>query len=201
MMTKKRGGRMIFSKSVKQKFSKSRKAALNLSVEAIIIFVLAFAMLGVGIFVTDQLREIGTAGIAKSQDILESIGETPTADKPIVGISKAGLDLPYKKQTQLEIGFYNGGTSTAESAILLIDECISSSTETTSSYANDDGEYPVKVVGAPVDVEASSAEGLIATMKNTNLISGETYICKLKIVSKIDQTEYEAVTFFLNVVS
>ena len=200
MMTKKRGGHMLFSKSVKQKISKSRKAALNLSVEAIIIFVLAFAMLGVGIFVTDQLREIGTAGIAKSQDILESIGETPTADKPIVGIAKAGLDLPYKKQTQLEIGFYNGGTSTAESAILLIDECISSSTETTSSYAND-GEYPVKVVGAPVDVEASSAEGLIATMKNTNLISGETYICKLKIVSKIDQTEYEAVTFFLNVVS
>lgn len=179
----------------------NKKAALNLSVEAIIIFVLAFAMLGVGIFVTDQLREIGAKGIAKSQDILESIGETPTADKPIVGISKAGLDLPYKEQSQLEIGFYNSGRSTAEDAVLLIDECISSSTETTSSYEND-GEYPVKVVGAPVDVEPSSAEGLIATMKNTNLESGETYICKLKIVNKDDPTiEYEAVTFFLNIVS
>ena len=178
-----------------------KKAALNLSVEAIIVFVLAFAMLGVGIFVTDQLKVIGEQGIRTSEDILGRIGETPTADKPLVGISQSGLDLPYKDQLQLSLGFYNSGRSTAEDAIFLIDECISSSTETTSSYAND-GEYPVKVVSSPTDVEASSAKGLIATLKNTNLVSGETYICTIKLVNKGDTTiEYESLTFFLNIVS
>ncbi len=178
----------------------NKKAALNLSVEAIIIFVLAFAMLGVGIFVTDQLREIGSAGIQKSQDILEQIGETPTADKALVGISKSGLDLPYKDQSQLSLGFYNNGRTTAEDAIILIDDCISSSSGETLSYA-ETGEYPVKVVSAPTDIEASSAKGLIATAKNTNLESGETYICNLKIVKKDITEEYESMTFFLNVVS
>ena len=178
----------------------SKKAALNLSVEAIIIFVLAFAMLGVGIFVTDQLREIGAAGIEKSEDILGAIGETPTADKTIVGISEQGIDLPYNDQTQLKIGYYNKGRSTAEKVIILIDECISTSTEITSSYASD-GAYPVKVVSAPVNVEPSSEKGLKATMLNTNLESGETYLCTLKIVNKIDNTEYESEIYFVNVIS
>lgn len=178
-----------------------KKAALNLSVEAIIVFVLAFAMLGVGIFVTDQLREIGTAGVETSQDILARIEESPTADKPIVGIKKSGLNLPPKELLQLSLGYYNSGRSTAEDAIVVIDECKSSSTEAVSSYEND-GEYPVKVVGLATDVSPSTAIGFELALTNNNLVSGETYICRLKIVNEEDPTiEYETMTFFLNVIS
>ena len=71
----------------------SRRAALNLSVEAIIIFVLAFAMLGVGLFITDLLREGASKGIQEALGTLEDLGEKPTAQKPITGITKEGLDL------------------------------------------------------------------------------------------------------------
>ena len=178
----------------------SKKAALNLSVEAIIIFVLAFAMLGVGIFVTDQLRIIGTQGIETSQEILASIEESPTADKPIVGIKKSGLSLPAKEQTELIVGFYNADRATAEEATLIIDECKSSSTGDISSYAVD-GDYPVKVVASAEDVSPSTKVGFYAALKNNNLESGETYICKLKVVKESDSTtEYESLTFFLNVI-
>ena len=188
-------------------FSKKidRKAALNLSVEAIIIFVLAFAMLGVGIFVTDQLRNIGTQGIETSEDILASIEESPTADKPIVGIKKAGVSLPANDQLELSIGFYNADKDSATEATIIVDDCKSSSTGTTSSYAND-GEYPVIVVASSEDVPPSTETGFLVVMNNNNLESGETYICKLKVVDESTLetgtiTEYETLTFFLNVIS
>ena len=179
----------------------SKKAALNLSVEAIIIFVLAFAMLGVGIFVTDQLREIGTQGVATSQDILASIEESPTADKPITGIKKAGISLPANDQLELSIGFYNSDKDSATEATIIVDDCKSSSTGTTSSYETD-GEYPVVVVASSEDVAPSTETGFLVVMNNNNLESGETYICKLKVVMESDITvEYESLTFFLNVIS
>lgn len=177
-----------------------KKAALNLSVEAIIIFVLAFAMLGVGIFVTDQLRELGGESLKEAKGILEQIGETPTADKPLVGITKQGIDLPYKEESELYLGFYNKERTKAEKATILIDECKSTSTGVISSYTND-GEYPVNVVSSTLDVEPSTASGFIASLTNNNLESGEKYICKLKIVKEDEPaTEYYSLTTFLNVI-
>ncbi|PIN78645.1 hypothetical protein COV16_05645 [Candidatus Woesearchaeota archaeon CG10_big_fil_rev_8_21_14_0_10_34_8] len=178
-----------------------KKAALNLSVEAIIIFVLAFAMLGVGIFVTDQLREIGVSGVETSQDILASIEESPTADKPLVGIKKSGVNLPANDQLELSLGYYNSMRSTATEATLIVDDCKSSSTGTVSSYSGD-GEYPVNVVASTEDVSPSTSTGFLVVLNNNNLVSGETYICKLKVVQESDTTnEYDSLTFFLNVIS
>lgn len=182
-------------------FKKQKKAALNLSVEAIIIFVLAFAMLGVGIFVTEQLRDIGTEGLATGREILGQIGESPTADKPIVGIKREGLSLPAKDKEKITIGYYNSGRTTATGATVIIDECKSSTTGATLSYAID-GEYPVSAVASSEDVAPSTETGFLATVKNNKLESGETYICKLKIVMDSDPTiEYESLTFFLNVIA
>ena len=193
---------MLFSKS---KYSKSKKmhkkAALNLSVEAIIVFVLAFAMLGVGIFVTDQLKNIGTQVIQTSEDILGRIEESPTADRPIVGIKKSGVSLPLNDPLELSIGFYNADKDSALEATLIVDDCKSSSTGITSSYA-DGGKYPVQVVASDEDVAPSTKKGFLVVMNNNNLESGETYICKLKVVKDGEvSTEYESITFFLNVIS
>lgn len=184
-----------------------KKAALNLSVEAIIIFVLAFAMLGVGIFVTDQLRLIGSEGIKTSQDILSSIEESPTAEKPIVGIKKSGIDVPFDGQLRIPIGYYNRMRLTAESATIIVDECKSTSTGVTAGMAID-GEYPVNVFASTETVSPSTSVGFLVALNNNNLVGGETYICKLKVVEESDETtttgaaaEYESLTFFLNVIS
>jgi hypothetical protein len=179
----------------------NKKGALNLSVEAIIIFVLAFAMLGVGIFVTDQLREIGISGIETSQDVLASIEESPTADKPIVGIKKAGVNLPANDNYELSLGYYNGDSQPATDATIAVDECKSSSTGEMYSLATL-GEYPVNVVASTETVAPSTSSGFLVIMKNNGLTSGETYICKMKVVQEgVADNVYESLTFFLNVIS
>lgn len=190
---------MFFPKS--KAFSK--KAALNLSVEAIIIFVLAFAMLGVGIFVTEQLRETATVGLGKAQELVRNIEESPTADKPIVGIVSSGFELPVKKDMDFAIKYYNSGRTTATAAIPVIDECKSSSTGETSSYAND-GEYPVNVVAAAEDISSSDEGEFPMVLQNNNLLGDEKYICKLKIIEEGsdeagETVVYESLTFLLTV--
>ncbi len=134
-------------------------------------------------------------------DPVVEIPTSPTADKPIVGIKKAGLNLPATEKELLEIGYYNGGTQTVELATVLIDECKSTTTGETSSYATV-GEYPVAAVASSRDISPSSATEFKVAFKNNNLVSGEKYICKLKIVQEGDPTiEYETMTFFLNVIS
>lgn len=194
---------MLFSKIKYPKSNvRSKKAALNLSVEAIIIFVLAFAMLGVGIFVTDQLRSIGTAGIEKSQAILDAIGETPTAENPIVGITSE-FSLPVKKQAKLNLGYYNGMAETATEVSVIIDACKSTgTTKKTYSYAND-GKYPVEVtaVSEKADVGPGEAVGILAYAQNNGLVSG-AYICNLEIVKEsAPATVYESMALYLNVIS
>jgi hypothetical protein len=179
----------------------NKKAALNLSVEAIIIFVLAFAMLGVGIFVTDQLREIGVSGVETSQDILASIEESPTADKPIVGIKKAGVNLPANDNLELSIGFYNSQSNEATSATVIIDDCKSSEDGTIFSSATL-GTYPVTAIASTEDVAPSTSTGFLVILKNNDLSSGKTYICKMKVVEELNEDNvYESLTFFLNVIS
>ncbi|MFA6888157.1 MAG: hypothetical protein WC254_01550 [Candidatus Woesearchaeota archaeon] len=179
-----------------------KKGALNLSVEAIIIFVLAFAMLGVGIFITDQVREMGTGGLSKANEILASIEENPSADKPIVGISsKSDFTLPAKDQMVFAIKYYNSGRQVQTEATVLIDGCISSSTKETISYESS-GEYPVSVVTAPVDVEPSSEAEFPMIVENVGLTTGEKYICKLEIVQSSDPANvYESLNFLLTVAS
>jgi hypothetical protein len=176
-----------------------KKAALNLSVEAIIIFVLAFAMLGVGIFVTQQVQETASEGLLKARELVSTIDENPTAEKTIVGISSKGFELPVKKELETAIKYYNAERTTATEAIPLIDECKSSSTGVISSYAND-GEYPINVVAVAIDVGASDTGEFPMVLQNTNLLGDEKYICKLKIVKESKPaTEYESLTFLLTV--
>ena len=184
-----------------------KKGAMNLSVEAIIVFVLAFAMLGVGIFVTNQLRDIGQTGVDTSKDILASIEELPTAEKPIVGIKKDGLDLKANKPLDFEIGYYNKDRGTQESAMIVIDNCKSSFDGTIFSL-DADGDYPVTVVSSTEDVDSSESVGFLLSVRNNGLVGGETYICKLLVMpdpaeavtNPPDNGEYYyRETFFLNV--
>ena len=173
-----------------------RRAALNLSVEAIIIFVLAFAMLGVGLFITDLLREGAGTGIKKALGTLDDLEEKPTAQKPITGITKEGVDLPYKKQKVLTIGFYNKDRQPAEEATIVIDFCKSGSTgEVTETE-------PIKVITVPLTVSPSTAEAFPLTLQDNGLVSGDLYFCKLKVIKESDPSVvYDQKQIVVNVIS
>jgi hypothetical protein len=181
-----------------------KKGSLNLSVNAIIIFVLAFAMLGVGIFVTSQLKNIGTGGLDKARELINAIEEDPTADKPLVGISKS-LTIPAKKKMDMAIKLYNKDTTGYLETVAVIDNCKDTTTGDTKSHTVVDGKYtyPVLVVSDTVDISASSFEAIPFTITNKDLTGGETYICKLLFINEtgLDTEPYYSHSFHLTVSS
>lgn len=173
-----------------------KKAALNLSVEAIIIFVLAFAMLGVGLFITDLLREGAGSGIQKALATLDDLEEKPTAQKPITGITKDGIDIQANKKSVTAIGFYNKDRQPATEATVIIDYCKSGSTGDIFEGV------PISVITLSADVAPSTAQAFSLSLQTEDLPSGDLYFCKLKIVKESDPaTVYEQKQIVVNVVS
>jgi len=176
-----------------------RKASLNLSVNAIIIFVLAFAMLGVGMYVTNQLRDIGAGGLGKAREIIDSIEEEPSADKPLVGVGKE-LDIKARQELAWGIKFYNTEKEDMNDTIIVIDNCKDTSTGT---IYKDDGTgttYPVTVVSDTVTIEPSTSKDIPFVVTNNELTGGQSYICKLLLVENDGAGDVRYThSFFLNV--
>jgi len=124
------------------------KASLNLSVNAIIIFVLAFAMLAVGLFVTQELRNTAGAGLDKAEELIKGIEEEPTSDRVLVGVGSE-LDIPANKLIPLGLKFYNKDRETMAETVVVIDSCKDTSDGSIISKSSS-GNYPVKVVSDTV---------------------------------------------------
>jgi len=183
----------------------SKKASLNLSVNAIVVFVLAFAMLGVGLYVTNLIRESVGGGVMEVVN-LQDLKNPPSAEDPIT-ISRE-VTLKKGKEIKLDIGYYNKNGQMAEGAQLGISECIDpmgSSVPFTGDLNND----LLLVVSPRSNVGASEGKGFkIRIVDNDNGLVTGTYVCTMFAYSQ-DITSgwgsfddpYESKQFFLNVVS
>jgi len=174
-----------------------RRASLNLSVNAIIIFVLAFAMLGVGMYVTSQLRDTASTGLARAREIIGNIEEEPTAEKPLVGVSQE-MDIPANKREPYGVKYYNKDRERLNATIVVIDNCKSTSDGSIIKKEGDSG-YPVNIVSDTVTIEPSTYKSIPFTVQNDKLQGGETYICKLKLISENTEAVYYSHSFYLNV--
>src|SRR3989338_7088467 len=85
---------------------KHKKGDLSLSVNAIVVFVLAFSMLGVGLFVVNLIKEKVSAGVERAGN-LDDLKILPTSDNPLIVDEE--IKVKNKKLTKLDIGFYNNG--------------------------------------------------------------------------------------------
>ena len=188
----------------------SKNAALNLSVEAIIIFVLAFAMLGVGLFITDLLREGAGEGIEKALGSLDDIEKKPTSVDPITGITDEGFNLPFNKVAKLSLGFYNKGNTPAIGAKVLIHYCMSGENGVVvSGDLADPTTHPVQAFGISADVGQSEAVVFKLSLQNNDAaLAGGLYFCKLSVVESDEATGsinadnvYEQKQVAINVVS
>lgn len=175
-----------------------KKGALDLSVNSIIVFVLAFAMLSVGIYVTNRFRDVGASGLDKAAELIKGIEENPTSDNPLVGLG-ISLELPATKKLPLALKFYNSQGADITAASVDISSC--KSTDAAGTAMPD---ALTVVSAADVKIARSSAEGIPFTVQNKKtsvggLIPGETYICKLKIMDTGVNPEVYSKSFFVNV--
>jgi hypothetical protein len=200
----------------------NKRASLELSVNAIVIFVLAFSMLGVGLYVTNLIRENVGSGITSVVNI-QDLKSPPSAEDPIT-ISRE-VTLKKGKEIKLDIGYYNKETREAANAKIGISQCISpdgtdipfekqAGAETTNS---------ILVVSPTANVGASEGKGYKIKLADNSdnadddfkLITG-SYVCTMIVYDSVggsyndgwgefptegNGNPYEEKQFFLNVVS
>ncbi|MBS3137338.1 hypothetical protein J4232_02805 [Candidatus Woesearchaeota archaeon] len=171
---------------------KHKKGDLSLSVNAIVVFVLAFSMLGVGLFVVNLIKEKVSAGVERAGN-LDDLKILPTSDNPLIVDEE--IKVKNKKLTKLDIGFYNNGDYEIASAKIELKECINTK----------DPESDVSLPSVTSSTIEKIDSGEAVAFKVTILpdLGQATYICTLVVKNEQpteDQDEEaESKQFFLNV--
>ncbi len=165
-----------------------KKASLNLSVNAIVVFVLAFALLSVGLFFTNLIKDRIASGTLKAVNLNE-LKNPPTADIPITVPNVVNIKRG-KQNSELEIGFYNRGNTVAASATLNISKCIN------STKAVMPGNKIPLIASDIIDVDSTTGVGFPVILTERKLEQG-TYICTLDVVNSDTGELYESKSFRL----
>lgn len=186
---------------------KNKVAGLNISVNAIVVFVLGFAMLGVGIAFINMIREelIGSVG-----DVVptEELDNPATAQNPVT--IPREISVPANGDTRQMIGFYNTMTSIAEDATVGISDCVGTGGLDNLNQAPDhEGGYAVPGIDSPItDVDPTEGTGFSVVINAPYGAETGTYICTLIVYDSnegnLDPTAggldiYESESFYLEV--
>jgi hypothetical protein len=149
-----------------------KKGALDLSVNSIIVFVLAFAMLAVGIFFTNYIRNRMIEGTEGMVDITK-LDNPPDSINPIT-LPSDEISVKRKADKRLTIGFYNKGSSTAELTTLSISACIDNKNNPIAAES-----LPtLSAAASPVPPSEGSGFKVLLTEQGM-MMGGQTYICTI----------------------
>jgi len=152
----------------------SKKGSLELSVNAIIVLVMAIAVLGLGLaFIRGALTR-GQEQVFKAIDNAE-LDNPASADHPAV-IDK-NVDAKIGVDSQIKMGVYNSATETKTGVEPSLGDCIG--TDATGLPVTLAANTDVAMSGGSQDVPGGSArayQGLIKPLQTANTKPG-TYIC------------------------
>jgi len=163
-----------------------KKGSLELSVNAIVVFVLAFAMLSVGFFLVNMIR-------GQLQDVvpqvfkLENFQTPPDSQNPLV-FTPNEIKVESGGETTIGIGYYNAGVITVTGAKFDVLKCLIGNTVVT----NDGNLLTVNTI--PQDVPQSEYKIYTVLIKHpgaaSQLIGNNRYICEVGIMDSSGTTHY-----------
>jgi hypothetical protein len=167
----------------------NKKAALSLSVEAIVILVIAFVVLGLALTLTRYIFGAAQEKAGSALDIIE-LESKPTPDNPItiqrtVTISR-GDSIP------MDIGVYNTKGIPYSNATLGIASCTSTGA-TPAPVTN-----PPTIVTIAQTIKQSEIAGYRAFLTENGLDTGN-YICILNVYNLGTNDVYDSEQFYLTV--
>lgn len=146
-----------------------KKGSLSLSVNAIVIFVLAFAMLGFGLFIIQKLQGQADSWTDKAFDI-KDLGTQPSSSDPIVFSEQ--LKLTKGKKLDVILGVYNSDIEDLGGKVEIIN-CINAEADEFSG-----SQMKINIVMLPVILEPSDSYAFAATINPEDPIAG-TYVCNI----------------------
>ena len=175
-----------------------KKGYLALSVNAIVVIVIAFVVLGLALTFT---RSIFKAGMGKLPEAisLTALEAEPSADNPITIADR--IEIKRDSQVELKIGYYNSNPNPSTDAKLGIYDCLNPDGD--SVYST--GKLPT-ITSTSQTVEPSSASAYKVILSENEMIGGISYICTIiaytgdDIPTDLDDEDiYESKQFFLYV--
>ena len=173
-----------------------KKGALELSVNSIVIMVIAFVVLGLILTFT---RTIFKFGSEKTTGIFEatSLETQPDADNPLT--LPDTITVKGKGKKTMNVGFYNRNPYTAINAKFGIQDCQDERGNDIETIAQESGKDPGEIIPTITSswqtIEASAAKGYKIIINENGLPSGKLYICTVVVYNngEIDDiTEIEA---------
>ncbi len=171
----------------------NKNADLSLSVNTIVIIILAITLLGLGL---TFINSIASGAFTKLGNLIETtdLDKKPTSADPLT-ISEA-VEVQFKKQEDIKVGFYNKGPSTVSDIKPVITSCISISEETEV----DEALLPSLVAPAKASLEPGETQGFLATLKEKGLSAGR-YTCTLTMEGDFGEGNAPTKDFYLNIIS
>jgi len=156
----------------------NKKGSLELSIQAIVIIVIAFVVLGL-------ILNFVRGGIGKGGDDFDDIIDAnklvnpPTAANPL---TFSDVSIKRNEVKSLEVGYYNRDSDAHKDVKLRISTCIASKDVEKNSIKTDGSTLPT-INSISHDIEPSTSVGFKVLFKENGLLGGSTYICKLEAVS------------------
>jgi len=161
----------------------NKKAALNLSVQAIVILVIAFVVLGLALTLTRYIFGTAQEKAGRAIDIIE-LESKPTSDNPITIPKKVIIAKGTSKE--MDIGVYNIKDTPYTSATLGISRCIK------TVGAADEREIATEDLPSMVTVEqtieSSDSAAYRAYLTENDKLSAGNYICIIAVYDSTSTT-------------
>ncbi len=151
-----------------------KKGALELSVNSIVIMVIAFVVLGLILTFT---RTIFKFGQEKTTSIFEatSLETQPDAENPITLPDTINVKANGKKT--MNVGYYNRNPFSAQNAKFGIYQCQDENGLDVMTEYDDGEEILPRITSASQTIEASNLKGYKIIINEKGLTSGQLYIC------------------------
>ncbi|MBW2966655.1 hypothetical protein KY342_06140 [Candidatus Woesearchaeota archaeon] len=156
----------------------NKKAALNLSVQAIVILVIAFVVLGLALTLTRYIFGVAQEKAGRAIDIIE-LESKPTSDNPITIPKKVIIAKGDSKE--MDIGVYNIKDTPYTSATLGIIRCIRTIGEDREVVEED---LP-SMVTVEQTIESSDSAAYRAYLTENDKLTAGNYICIIAVYDSI----------------
>ena len=167
-----------------------KKGALELSVNSIVIMVIAFVVLGLILTFTRTIFKFGTE---KTTGIFEatSLETQPDAENPLTLPDTVTVKAKGKKT--MNVGYYNRNPYKAENAKFGIYTCQDESGLDMDMIADEVGSTPEEMIPTITSgweaMEGSESKGYKIIITDNGLPSGKLYICTV-VVYNNDEVDY-----------
>ncbi|MBI1970537.1 hypothetical protein HYS47_02220 [Candidatus Woesearchaeota archaeon] len=169
-----------------------KKASLNLSINAIVVLILAIVMLGLGLAF---IRNVFGGATEKIKSGLENVDiRTPaSSDNPI---TIADVTMKRTAETRVEVGVYNGDVTPKSNIKLQISEC-------TDSQGNAIANNPIIAAPPHPSLQPSVGTGFRAIFSwedaSNRAPPTGTYVCTIEALE--GTTSFETAQFYVQLVS